>query len=150
MTATTQFAPGHVGLNVRDLQRARDFYAAVFGFEVVREDEEHGYAFLGDGSALRLTLWRQAEAPFAKDAAGLHHLSFQVEDIAQVEAVSARLEELGARVYHGGIVPHGENVSSGGVFFEDPDGTRLEVFAPQGADAHGDAPAGEKPTCGFF
>jgi hypothetical protein len=35
------------------------------------------------------------------------------------------------------------------VFFTDPDGTRLEVYAPSGAEG-ATAPAGAAPTCGFF
>ncbi len=48
-----------------------------------------------------------------------------------------------------GVVPHGEGARSGGVFFHDPDGTRLEVYAPSGADP-GNAPTAGAPTCGFF
>jgi lactoylglutathione lyase len=32
-----------------------------------------------------------------------------------------------------GVVPHGEGTHSGGIFFEDPDGTRLEIYAKDGA-----------------
>ena len=53
------------------------------------------------------------------------------------------------KLHHGGIVPHGEGASSGGIFFEDPDGTRLEIYAPAGANT-APAPSGTAPTCGFF
>ncbi len=36
-----------------------------------------------------------------------------------------------------GIVPHAEGAQSGGIFFEDPDGIRLEIYAPNGAADHG-------------
>ena len=48
-----------------------------------------------------------------------------------------------------GVVPHGEGASSGGVFFTDPDGIRLEIYAPSGADT-APAPTQGAPTCGFF
>jgi hypothetical protein len=35
------------------------------------------------------------------------------------------------------------------VFFTDPDGIRLEVYAPTGADVIA-APVSGAPTCGFF
>lgn len=54
--------------------------------------------------------------------------------------------ERGARIFHGEVVAHREGADSGGVFFADPDGIRLEVFAP---DA-GAGPFGSAPTCGFF
>jgi hypothetical protein len=52
-------------------------------------------------------------------------------------------------IYHGGIVPHREGADSGGLFFQDPDGIRLEIFAPAGA-GRTPAPHGDGPTCGFF
>ena len=58
------------------------------------------------------------------------------------------MREAGLRLYHDGIVPHGEGAASGGIFFEDPDGIRLEIFT--GAGVHGTAPSQAAPTCGFF
>jgi lactoylglutathione lyase len=149
MTAlATTFATGHVGLNVADLDRSLDFYVRVFGWEVKGRGDE--YAFLGDSDRLVLTLWQQSSGAFATDQPGLHHLSFQVESIEEVLSAEARVRELGLRLYHDGVVPHSEGASSGGIFFEDPDGIRLEIFTGAGAQAHGPAPTGEAPTCGFF
>ncbi|GGL05522.1 VOC family protein [Planomonospora parontospora] len=142
---------GHIGLNVSDLDTSRDFYRKVFGFEVVGESREDGrrYAFLGRDGTLVLTLWQQSGGRFATGLPGLHHLSFEVPDIEAVRRAEAVVRELGAVLHHDGVVPHGEGASSGGVFFEDPDGIRLEIYAPDGA---GDLPAPTPgaPTCGFF
>ena len=146
------FQTGHVGLNVTDLDRSAAFYRAVFGFDVMNEgsDPQRRFVFLGDGARLVLTLWQQAEGAFSSRHAGLHHLSFQVDDIEQVRAAERRLRVLGAPLYHGGIVPHAEGAQSGGVFFADPDGTRLEIYAPSGVDEDAAAPTAGAPTCGFF
>ena len=56
---------------------------------------------------------------------------------------------VGTEFAHDGVVAHGEGTSSGGIFFTDPDGTRLEVYAPNGAQS-APAPSGAAPTCGFF
>jgi catechol 2,3-dioxygenase-like lactoylglutathione lyase family enzyme len=144
----TAFATGHVGLNVADLDRSLDFYARVFGWDVT--DRGDGYAFLGDGDRLVLTLWQQSAGTFASGQPGLHHLSFQVDTIGDVLNAETRVREAGVRLYHDGVVPHREGASSGGIFFEDPDGIRLEIFTGAGADAHNAAPSGTAPTCGFF
>ncbi|QYC43903.1 Catechol-2,3-dioxygenase [Nonomuraea coxensis DSM 45129] len=144
------FATGHIGLNVTDLDTSKAFYQRVFGFTVAGESQHDGrrYAFLAQDGTLVLTLWQQSEGRFATGLPGLHHLSFQVADLAAVRAAEKVVRELGAPVYHDGVVPHGEGAPSGGVFFEDPDGIRLEIFAPDGA---GDRPAPTAaPTCGFF
>lgn len=145
------FRTGHVGLNVTDLDKSKDFYQRVFGFTVAGESQQDGrrYAFLAQDGTLVLTLWQQSEGRFAAALPGLHHLSFQVADLAAVRTAEAVIREIGAPLHHDGVVPHGEGASSGGVFFEDPDGIRLEIFAP---DAAGDrpAPTSGAPTCGFF
>lgn len=142
---------GHVGLNVTDLDRSLPFYQRVFGFEVQAEgkEEDRRWAFLGRDGRLVLTLWQQSDSAFPTRSAGLHHLSFQVESIDEVKAAERVLRELGAELVHDGVVPHGEGASSGGVFFTDPDGIRLEIYAPTGADT-APAPSGAAPTCGFF
>jgi lactoylglutathione lyase len=147
VVSMTAYATGHVGLNVADLDRSIDFYARVFGWDV--QGRGDGYAFLGDDDRLVLTLWKQSSGTFAKDQPGLHHLSFQVDTIADVEQAEATVREIGLKLYHDGIVPHGEGQPSGGIFFEDPDGIRLEIYAGEGADSHQPAPSAE-PTCGFF
>ncbi len=149
-SAASRFTTGHVGLNVRDLARSRHFYQEVFGFRVMTESTEAGkrFAFLGQDETIVLTLWEQTREVFPTDRAGLHHLSFQVEHVDQVRDAEARLRTLGAKIHHGGIVAHREGAGSGGLFFEDPDGIRLEIFAGSGVAAH--APNGAAPTCGFF
>lgn len=142
---------GHVGLNVTDLARSIAFYRQVFDFEIFGEQTEGArtFAFLGRDGTLQVTLWQQSEGAFATGLPGLHHLSFQVPDLEAVRRAEAVLRELGAELVYDGIVPHGEGASSGGVFFTDPDGIRLEIYAPAGADA-APAPTQGAPTCGFF
>ncbi|MEO3803538.1 VOC family protein [Nonomuraea sp. B1E8] len=149
--STPALKTGHIGLNVTDLARSTAFYRQVFDFEILGEqaDGDRSFAFLGRDGALLVTLWQQSGGTFATDRPGLHHLSFQVPDIEAVRHAEATLRELGVRPLHDGIVPHGEGVSSGGVFFTDPDGIRLEIYAPTGADT-APAPTQGAPTCGFF
>ncbi|GAA4607904.1 VOC family protein [Actinoplanes octamycinicus] len=138
---------GHLGLNVTDLSRSVDFYRRVFGFEVIRGEES--FAFLGRDGKLVVTLWEQSKGEFGTATPGLHHLSFQVDSIDEVRAAEGVLRELSARFAYDGVVPHAEGATSGGIFFTDPDGIRLEIYAPTGAEG-APAPSGAAPTCGFF
>ncbi|MEV4949018.1 VOC family protein [Streptomyces sp. NPDC053755] len=142
---------GHVGLNVTNLEKSLPFYIRVFGFEILAEgkDDSQRWAFLARDGRLMLTLWQQSQESFSVGAAGLHHLSFQVDSIEDVKAAEAVLRELGADFAHDGVVSHGEGAGSGGIFFADPDGIRLEIYAPTGAE-NAPAPTGAAPTCGFF
>ncbi|MEV6109708.1 VOC family protein [Streptomyces sp. NPDC051940] len=150
MGALATLKTGHVGLNVTDLDRSVAFYREVFGFEVSAEGKEEGrrFAFLARDGQLLVTLWQQSAAGYAADRAGLHHLSFQVESVDEVRAAEALLKSLGAEFAYEGVVPHGEGAASGGIFFADPDGTRLEIYTTAGVA--GEAPTAGAPTCGFF
>ncbi|AYF74857.1 VOC family protein [Nocardia yunnanensis] len=150
MTAPV-LATGHIGLNVTDLDRSVAFYRRALGLEQLGAggEGEHRFAFLGRDGALQVTLWQQSDGEFSAKTPGLHHLSFQVDTIDQVHAVESVLKDLNVSFAHDGVVAHGEGAASGGIFFHDPDGIRLEVYAPTGAD-HAPAPNGAAPTCGFF
>ncbi|MET9545264.1 MULTISPECIES: VOC family protein [unclassified Streptomyces] len=154
MTAsTTSTAPrtGHIGLNVTDLERSLAFYRDVLGYGVIGEGKEEGrrFAFLGDGAHPVLTLWQQADAAYSGAHAGLHHLAIETDSIERVKEYESALRAHGVEFAYEGVVPHGEGAASGGIFFHDPDGTRLEIFAPSGAQNE-PTPVKSAPTCGFF
>ncbi|MEU6252295.1 VOC family protein [Streptomyces sp. NPDC047043] len=142
---------GHIGLNVTDLDRSLAFYRDVLGFVLVGEGKEEGrrYAFLGDGERLVLTLWQQAGQPYEGERAGLHHLALEAESIERVREYEAALRAYGADFAYEGVVAHREGAASGGIFFHDPDGTRLEISVPSGAEG-APVPHESAPTCGFF
>ncbi|TGA95758.1 VOC family protein [Streptomyces sp. MZ04] len=154
MTATSTpstLRTGHIGLNVTDIERSLAFYRDVIGYGVIGEGKEEGrrFAFLGEGTRPVLTLWQQADAAYAATNAGLHHLAIEVDTIEQVRAYESALRAYGVEFAYDGVVPHGEGAASGGIFFHDPDGTRLEIYSPTGADT-ATAPVEAAPTCGFF
>lgn len=141
---------GHVGMNVTDLDRSVEFYRELFDVDVLgRAGGEQSYAFLGKDGVLSLTLWQQSEGRFASGLPGLHHLSFEVPTVDAVRTAEATLKRLGVEFAYDGLVPHGEGASSGGIYFTDPDGVRLEIYTPKGVDGE-TAPVSGAPTCGFF
>jgi len=142
---------GHVGLNVTELNRSINFYVQVFGLELVGNSADgRRYAFLGRDGALVLTLWQQSDSVFAGDRAGLHHLSFQVADVAAVREVEERVRAAGGTIREDLGIP-GEPSAGGQLFFFDPDGIRMEVYAEQApARPPAAATASSGPACGFF
>ncbi|MET7438773.1 MULTISPECIES: VOC family protein [unclassified Streptomyces] len=142
---------GHIGLSVTDLDRSLGFYRDVLGFGLIGEgkEEDRRYAFLGEGGSPVLTLWQQAEGSYDRGRAGLHHLAFEVDSVERVREYETALRAYGVEFAYEGVVAHGEGRASGGIFFHDPDGIRLEIYAPQGAD-DAPAPSSSAPTCGFF
>lgn len=145
------FQTGHVGLNVTDLERSKKFYQKVFGFKVMQESntEHKKFVFLGDGKNILVTLFEQSSGEFNVHQPGLHHLSFQVASIQEVKLVERELQAMKASFLYDGVVPHAEGASSGGIFFKDPDGIRLEIYSPTGVSGIA-APVKDAPTCGFF
>ncbi|MFJ1867657.1 VOC family protein [Streptomyces sp. NPDC088097] len=150
-TVISKLRTGHVGLNVTDLDRSLAFYRGALGFETLGEGAAEGrrHAFLGRDGELVLTLWEQAADRYSPAAAGLHHLALTAGGIEEVRAYEERLRDLGVDFAHEGIVAHGEGATSGGIFFHDPDGIRLEISVPTGAQG-APVPTESAPTCGFF
>ncbi|MFG2249041.1 VOC family protein [Spirillospora sp. NPDC048823] len=141
---------GHVALNVTDLSRSTEFYEKLFDFDVIaRSDAERKFALLGKDGRVSVALWQQAGGGFDTGLSGLHHLSFEVPTVDDVRRAEETLKTLGVEFAYDGIVAHAEGAGSGGVFFTDPDGVRLEIYTPRGVDGDS-APVKDAPTCGFF
>ena len=129
----------------------QSFYEQVLGLRELKKgsDTTQQWVFLARDGRIVITLFQQSSGRFDTASPGLHHLSFQVEGLEQVQEAERVVRELGATVFHDGIAAHAEGADSGGLFFADPDGIRLEIYAPTGV-AGSPAPSGEAPTCGFF
>ncbi|MCM1949460.1 VOC family protein [Streptomyces hydrogenans] len=151
MSAIGTLNTAHIGINVTDLDRSLGFYGDVLGFDVIGSGDADGrrYAFLGQDGKLAVTLWQQAEGGYDAHRAGLHHLAFEAESIEKVREAEAVLKARGVTFAYDGVVAHREGAASGGIFFHDPDGTRLEISVAQGAE-ESPAPNATAPTCGFF
>jgi lactoylglutathione lyase len=141
---------GHIGLNVTDLAQSKEFYTKILQLEVLDEGAKPGkeFVFLGRAGRLFLTLWPQSHGRFGRSNPGLHHLSFEVESMVEVERAEARVRQWNTKIYYNGIVPHAEGAPSAGIFFEDPDGIRLEIYAV-GEPSEKTSPP-DAPVCGFF
>jgi glyoxylase I family protein len=131
----------HLRLTVTDIERSRQFYTGVLGFEVIAEsppedDPSAAEVFktlFGGVVMIRgsLVLGLRPMAPpgdrFDPNRVGLDHLSFNVASYGDLEQAAACLAERGHQHGEIGSLPSfGINVLS----FEDPDGVQLELTAP--------------------
>jgi glyoxylase I family protein len=131
----------HLRLTVTDIQRSRQFYTSLLGFQVAVEspppgdpaEAETARILFGGVVMIRgnLLLGLRPVAPagdrFDPDRVGLDHLSFGVDSRDDLEQAARLLDEHG--VTHGQITrlpSFGIDVLS----FEDPDGIQLELTAP--------------------
>jgi glyoxylase I family protein len=125
----------HVGFTVRDLEASAAWYERVLGFERTGSFEEPGgrwrKTFLALPSlATRLTLTQHTGAPqdaFDERRAGLDHLAFGVEDVAELADWADRLEAAG--VTHSPIAASRAVPGARVLVFRDPDGIQLEFYA---------------------
>jgi catechol 2,3-dioxygenase-like lactoylglutathione lyase family enzyme len=85
----------HVGLAVRDLNEATDFFCGALGFKEVARNDAYPAVFVSDGS-VTLTIWRVTDPENAvafnrKTNVGLHHLALAVADEAALALVYDRV-----------------------------------------------------------
>lgn len=131
----------HIRLTVTDLNRSRQFYSEVLGFEVaaesqgdpadplVRNDPDQlygGIVFITNGMLFGLRPVAPGHDAFESERVGLDHLSFTVDSRAALDEAMARLDERG--------IPHGavRELPAFGIAilsFSDPDGVHLELTA---------------------
>jgi len=142
---------GHVGINVNNIERSKEFYLKLFDFDVLFEEtlKDKRYMFLGKDDEIIVTLWEQSNKEFSKSTAGLHHLAFIVDSVEKLKAFEKKLDNCNITKIYDGIVTHCEGASSGGVFFLDPDGVRLEVCIADGIDECNPSNH-DHSSCGFF
>lgn len=126
----------HIVLTVTDLERSKEFYTTLLGFNFVA-DLGPSRVLLSDGNvALAIGLPPDASQAidndkFSENRAGLDHVSFSVESRTDLETAVKLFDE--NQVPHGDIIdltPHGLPVLV--LTFRDPDNIQLEFTAPAG------------------
>jgi catechol 2,3-dioxygenase-like lactoylglutathione lyase family enzyme len=136
MPITTGF--NHVATLTTDLDRFAEWYGRVFGATItfqMEADGDHPRMFIldmGGGAALNVfevpaeTMIGEQGRQGARGA--IDHFGIAVDSLEDLEAVKARLVEVGADI--GEIQRLGSEWS---LFFRDLDGMELEVCTPQGS-----------------
>jgi catechol 2,3-dioxygenase len=136
-TAETPIDPrvriGHVHLRTSDIDRVRDFYVGILGFDVISEARGvPGWGTTGDilfvsaggyHHHIGFNTWKSAGGPPQPDGvAGLHHVALLFPTRAALAQVVQRLVDadwpLRTRIDHGTHLA---------VYLSDPDGNDLEL-----------------------
>ncbi len=133
-------AVGHVGLNVSNLEVSTVFYEEVLGFTIAHEyiQGRFRYVCFARGGKIALTLCEHNGGRFKKHRPGLHHLAFEAPSMEELNRTKGLLDNLGMRWSEGALGCSG-GTSPDVIYFEDPDGIRIEVYCPAGAGKHEDA-----------
>ncbi len=120
----------HVILTVNQFDRAREFYCELLpflGMQKVFDGNDFVY-HVGGRTALGIqrSAPEHADDRYHQNRVGLHHLCFRARSREDVDALGAKLKDMGAHIDRGPV----EGDWADGYYyivFEDPDGIRLEI-----------------------
>jgi catechol-2,3-dioxygenase len=140
----------HAVLYIADVERSVEFYRDVLGFTpVVALSGLRGAAFLqapGSTNDHDLGLFeigaQAAPSGAGRSTVGLYHLAWEIDTLAEMERLQARLAEHGALV---GASDHGTTKS---LYGKDPDGLEFEIAWIVPADQLDDAAAQSRTRIG--
>src|SRR5262245_56419726 len=110
-----------VAIPVRRLERAETFYRDVLGLEGGLRDERGNWLSLPGGCTGGVVVLQEREAEFPS-----YHFAFTVSQ-SDLERAADILRERGVTAR--GPISH-DWIPGRSVYFEDPDGHELELFAP--------------------
>ena len=122
---------GHVGIHVRDVERAKAFYRDMLGLTVTDEDPERGMVFMSscpEQEHHELLLLGGRNTP--DDAIHLQQIAFRCDSLEDVIDFSQRFAKHGVQLDM--VVSHGNAV---GIYFFDPEHNRCEVYWQTGLPA---------------
>lgn len=107
----------HVVLHVRDLERSKQFYIGLLGFTVAHEGGLQSFLRCGSQQVALFQMRDQAEIHAGSE---MNHMALRLET-GEYEEVKAVLEAAGVEV-------HGRPGDDRCLYFNDPDGHRLQVL----------------------
>ena len=140
---------GHVHLRTADIERVRDFYVGVLGFDVVAEARDvPGWGTTGDvlfvsaggyHHHLGFNTWKSRDGgPQPDGVAGLHHVALRYPTRAGLADAYARLRAVDWPIRQ--ATDHGTHEA---IYSSDPDGNDVELMWdrpfdawPRDADGH--------------
>lgn len=128
---TTSGAIDHLELYVRDLERSAEFWGwllSQLGYEPYQEWDE-GISWRSEDSYLAFVLAPSGASDLDRRSVGLNHLAFRVQDRGAVDQLTKQLHDRQIRVLYEDRHPYAGGPDHYAVFFEDPDGLKVEVVS---------------------
>lgn len=121
----------HLEFYVADLERTAAFWGgllAKFGYEPFQEWDE-GISFRTAGVSFVFVAAPPEGDELDRRSAGLNHIAFGVDTASEVDDLRQELAAAGVRMLYDDRYPHAGGEDHYAVFFEDPDGLKVEVVA---------------------
>ena len=129
---------GHLVLNVKDLERSRQFFTGVLGFPQVGANDFGMLFFSTDVDdnhhMLALREAKPGSATPVPGQIGMNHVSFELGSFAELQEAYRKFMEYDVEIAM--TVFHGVAKS---IYFYDPDGNQLEVYCNVPPEQYRDA-----------
>ncbi|MCH4825987.1 MAG: VOC family protein [Planococcus sp. (in: firmicutes)] len=124
----------HVELNVSNLVESKSFYSKLLpplGYSLFQEWEK-GFSYKVGSTYLVFVQTEEKflQHPYHRKETGLNHLAFHASSRAQVDEMTEKMQQLGARILYQDLHPYAGGPDYYAVFFEGPDRLKIEIVAP--------------------
>jgi catechol 2,3-dioxygenase-like lactoylglutathione lyase family enzyme len=111
----------HVVLHVKDLERSKRFYMGLLGMTMNHESSWQAFLYLGEDTSQMVALFEIKEGDF-EGPRDMNHMAM-VSSQGTYESIKADLE-------HAGVQVSGRPGDPNCIYFNDPDGHRLQIIYP--------------------
>jgi catechol 2,3-dioxygenase-like lactoylglutathione lyase family enzyme len=107
----------HVVLHVSDLERSKRFYIDLLGFRVNHESDWQSFLWCGDQ---QVALFQMRDGDDIHAGREMNHMALRLE--------SGHYEEVKGTLEAAGVVVSGRRGDPNCIYFDDPDGHRLQLL----------------------
>lgn len=126
----------HIEINVSDLERSKEFYAALLpelGYaEYQNWPQGFSYRYGGTYLVFVQTEEQFLQVPYHRKTVGLNHLAFYAKSRDEVDRLTLMMKEKGAPILYENRYPYAGGPEHYAVFMEDPDRLKIEIAAEGG------------------
>lgn len=128
----------HIELNVSNLTESKSFYSELLpqlGYSLFQEWEK-GFSYKSGPTYIVFVQTEEKflQAPFHRKETGLNHLAFYAASRSQVDELTQKMRQWGARVLYEDLHPYAGGPDYYAVFLEGPDRLKIEITAPGKVD----------------